>query len=213
MKDHHDTSSSWFTSVNRILLKYEIQSACTLLSNPVKKLQWKRLVKEIVNTHWRNQVIQQQSRLYDQFYHLSVDGYKPESVHPIVKTQSNIIREVRRISMKVKLTTGTYTVHSIRATFASQPGNGTAYCVKNLKRQSIIFYLNAVSREQSDNTKHRWLFISTKKDIVRFYAWTKSFSAFRRYKFVTVDCRLWSVYHIQYWTSLETVFYTPWRQT
>ena len=42
VKDH--TSSSWFTSVNRILLKYGIQSACTLLSKPVQKLQWKRLV-------------------------------------------------------------------------------------------------------------------------------------------------------------------------
>ena len=36
VKDH--TSSSWFISVSRILLKYDFQSACTLLSNPIKKL-------------------------------------------------------------------------------------------------------------------------------------------------------------------------------
>ena len=133
------TSSSWFTSVNRILLKYDLQSACTLLSNPVKKLQWKRLVKETVNTHWRNQVIQQ-SWLYDQLYHLNVDGYKPGNVHLIVKTQSSNICEVRRISVKVKLATGTYTVQSIRAKFASQPGNGTCLLCKE-SEETIYHFL------------------------------------------------------------------------
>ena len=50
--------------------------------------------------------------------------------------------------MKVKLATGPYIhlVQSIRANFVSQPGIDTAhaYCVKNLKRRSIIFCLNAV---------------------------------------------------------------------
>ena len=75
----------------------------------------------------------QQSRLCDQLYHPNVDGYKPGSVHPIVKIQSNTTREVRRISVKVKLATGTYIVQPIRAKFSSQPGNDTCLLYKESK--------------------------------------------------------------------------------
>ena len=65
----------------------------------------------------------QQSRLYVQLDHLNVAGYKPGSVHHRVKTQSNNIREVRRISVKIKLATGTNAVQSVRAKFPHETRN------------------------------------------------------------------------------------------
>ena len=60
----------------------------------------------------------QQSRSYGQLDHLNVAGYKPGSVHHRVNTQSNIICEIRRISVNIKLATSTNAVQSVGAKFS-----------------------------------------------------------------------------------------------
>lgn len=80
------------------------------------ELQWKNTVKDAVNTYWRDQILQQSS-LYDQLRYINTDCYKPGTIHPLVKTQTNSMREVRRIAVKIKLVTGTYLLQTVRAKF------------------------------------------------------------------------------------------------
>ena len=68
-----------------------------------------------MNSHWESSV-KENAVLYSSLRFLNVSGFACGKRHPLPRTLGNI-REVPRISTKLKLVTGTYILHTNRATF------------------------------------------------------------------------------------------------
>lgn len=109
------SSHSWFIAVKEIFMKYNLPDPLNLLENPPTKFQWKKTVNEYVNTHWEKQV-RESAVLYSSLRFLNVSEFSCGKRHPLLRSLGNI-REVPRISIKLKLVTGTYIFQTNRATF------------------------------------------------------------------------------------------------
>lgn len=72
-------------------------------------------MNEYVNTHWEKQV-RESAVLYSSLRFLNVSEFSCGKRHPLLRSLGNI-REVPRISIKLKLVTGTYIFQTNRATF------------------------------------------------------------------------------------------------
>ena len=109
------TSHSWFIAVKEIFIKYNLPDPYDLLRDPPTKFHWGRIVNKHVNSHWESS-IKENAVLYSSLRFLNVSGFACGKRHPLLRTLGNI-REVPRISTKLKLVTGTYILQSNRATF------------------------------------------------------------------------------------------------
>ena len=109
------TSHSWFIAVKEIFLKYRLPDPLDLLDNPPTKLHWRKVVKKHVNSHWESN-IKASSVLYSSLRYLNVSEFTCGKRHPLLRALGNI-REVPRISTKLKLVTGTYILQTNRTTF------------------------------------------------------------------------------------------------
>ena len=67
------------------------------------------------NSHWGSS-IKENAELYSSLRFLNVSGFACGKRHSLLRTLCNI-REVPRISIKLKLVTGTYILQTNRATF------------------------------------------------------------------------------------------------
>ena len=109
------TSHSWFIAVKEIFIKYNLPDPYDLLRDPPTKFHWRRIVNKHVNSHWESS-IKENAVLYSSLRFLNVSGFACGKRHPLLRTLGNI-REVPRISTKLKLVTGTYILQTNRATF------------------------------------------------------------------------------------------------
>ena len=117
------TSHSWFIAVKEIFMKYSLPDPFEMLSNPPTKLNWKTVVNKHVNGYWEEN-IKSSARLYSSLSFLNCKNFKCGKRHPIITTLGNI-REVPRVSTKLKLVTGTYILQTNRATFNQNKVNPT----------------------------------------------------------------------------------------
>ncbi|MES9884980.1 MAG: reverse transcriptase family protein [Sedimenticola sp.] len=108
-------SSSWFIAVKKILLKYELNDPLELLNNPPQKLYWKKTVNTAVNNFWKER-IKQHAAQYSSLKYLNLDLYEPGKRHPLIENIKNE-REINRVSVKMKMVTGTYILQVNRASF------------------------------------------------------------------------------------------------
>ena len=109
-------SASWFIGLRDILYKYELPSPLKLLENPPEKLQWKRTVKTAIHEYCRKQ-IQQDIPLYSSLKYFTGVDYIPGSCHTVLEIKGDPIREIQKLSVKLRLLTGTYILQSKRVKF------------------------------------------------------------------------------------------------
>ena len=109
------SSHRWFVVVKEIFLKYSLPDPYDLLDNPPTKFHSKRFVNKHVNRHWEES-IKASAVLYSSLRFLDVSEFSCGKRHTLLRTLGNI-REVPRISTKLKLVTGTYILQTNRATF------------------------------------------------------------------------------------------------
>lgn len=110
-------SNSWIIHIKKILDKFELNSAHSLILNPPpSKDSWKKLVKGTVNEYYLKRLIEealpQSSGRYLLFYncHLSM-------THNLWKSVNPSSRDVTRAMVKAKLLTATYNLQCRRQYF------------------------------------------------------------------------------------------------
>ena len=110
-----DKSHSWFIAMREIFQKYSLPDPYELLGSPPGKLYWKGIVNKHVNSYWEDS-IKSAAVLFMSLRFLNVDEFSCGKRHSLLKSLGNI-REVPRISTKLKLVTGTYILQTNRVAF------------------------------------------------------------------------------------------------
>jgi len=113
MKDPN--SASWFSDVRKIFWKYDLTTPETILDNPYSKQEWKTIVFKAVSSITKERITSL-ARLYKSLQHMNV-VYTPGRIHPNIDTRNNSVREINRLSIKMKLLTGAYILQSNRVSF------------------------------------------------------------------------------------------------
>ena len=108
-------SHSWFIAVKEIFMKYDLPDPYEMLNSPPAMWKWKVAVNKHVNRHWEEN-IKASALLYSSLRFLNCSNFTCGKRHSLIKTLGNI-REVPRVSTKLKLVTGTYILQTNRATF------------------------------------------------------------------------------------------------
>lgn len=140
----HCNESSWFMDVRKILIKYDLPSADELLTNPPKKIVWKRQVKSTVTTFWKEKIIQN-SKLYPTLQDMNLELYTPGKIHPLIQTKASSIRDTMRLAVKLKLVTGTYILQSNRAKFNEAEVNPTCLMCGNEAETTQHFLIDCTT--------------------------------------------------------------------
>ena len=98
---------SWFNLIKSVLSIYNLPSIYSLFYKQLSKLEWKRILHEVVNSHieasWRAKIEQKTSLKY-----INPNSLKVVTVHPVWSTVSNSIIDNKGAQLKCKLLTGTY---------------------------------------------------------------------------------------------------------
>ena len=76
----------------------------TYLENPLPKLEWKRLITKHVHQYWKI-AIEENMLLYTSLKYLD-SNYNIGRIHPLLKSQSANIQDIRRIPTRLKIVTG-----------------------------------------------------------------------------------------------------------
>ena len=109
-------SNSWFSSIKKLLIQYDLPQIDILLYEMPSKYVWSRKVKEGIDTHWRNRILCD-ADLYSSLQYMDTTMFKRGTLHPIVDIDSPSSRNVTRLAVKLKMITGTYLLQSNRASF------------------------------------------------------------------------------------------------
>ena len=113
-KSIHD--KSWFQQTEKLLHKYKLPSAHTLLQNMPPKVIWKAAVAKAVEDY-ASTTLKQECKIRSSMKYLNYDCFEVGKPHPLWSTVSITTRDVQRAAIKAKIITGTYTLQANRARF------------------------------------------------------------------------------------------------
>lgn len=138
MKDQN--SSSWFIGIKNLLMKYSLKHPLELLNSPPSKHDWKRTIKEQVNSYWRSRIIHD-CTLYTKLRFLNFEEFKPNNTHSItyVDKSSDPSREAIYIANKLKIVTGAYILQSDRAKYGCQESTICKLC--DSEREDVTHFI------------------------------------------------------------------------
>ena len=102
-----------------------------ILEKPQSKHSWKATVEKAINRYWCDR-LQTVIPLYLSLQRLVFDTTKFSTRHPLIESTGNL-REVPRIAVHLKITTGTYILQTTRATFNQNAVDPTC-CVMLVQR-------------------------------------------------------------------------------
>ena len=108
-------SHSWFVGVKKLCIMYGLPDCSEILEKPQSKHSWKATVEKVINRYWCDR-LQTVIPLYPSLQRLVFDTTKFSTRHPLIESTGNL-REVPRIAVHLKITTGTYILQTTRATF------------------------------------------------------------------------------------------------
>ena len=75
-------SRSWTSQVRRVLVKYNLPTACQLLNNPPKKMAWKGTVRQAVTEEW-SQRLQEEATEKPSLCFLNISLCEVGYLHPV----------------------------------------------------------------------------------------------------------------------------------
>lgn len=108
-------SHSWFTDIQKICCKYQINNVYRYLHSPLTKSQWKSKIEKTVKNYWIDTVNSNASSYKSLKYVNRIDKFG--KVHRLLKTVSASSRDISRIPVRIKIATGTYIFQTKRAVF------------------------------------------------------------------------------------------------
>ena len=110
MKDAN--SSSWASHIRKLLLKYSLPSAYSLLSNPPSKKSWKASVKQAVFALWTRK-LQENAEDKSTLSQLNIPACKSGSLHPVwLHLESTL--DVRKATVQAQLLVQRYPLGTSR---------------------------------------------------------------------------------------------------
>ena len=115
--------------IRKICIKYDITDPYTYLENPLPKSQWKSLITKHVHQYWKN-AIEENMLLYTSLKYLD-SNYNIGRIHPLLKSQSANIQDIRRIPTRLKIVTGTYILQTNRAVYSKHLISATCNLCRN----------------------------------------------------------------------------------
>jgi hypothetical protein len=133
MKDLN--SGSWVSYVRRLLAKYDLPSAYLLIENPYSKAAWKRSANRAVNKYWEN-VICSQASTYSSLKYIRWETYRADIPHLAVEAASTSVTECRRLNVKLRILTGTYSLQANRASTNQHHSKLCPLCNKSVETRS-----------------------------------------------------------------------------
>jgi hypothetical protein len=105
---------TWATSVRRLLIKYDLPSIFSLLDNPIPLPQWKKSVKQATTSYWNAKLETEASRKPTLRY-LNTEPCTIGKLHPIWQSTDRHPEDIKRVTVKLKLLTGTYQLQTVIA--------------------------------------------------------------------------------------------------
>ncbi|CAG2207220.1 unnamed protein product [Mytilus edulis] len=114
IKSHN--SCSWFIEVKELCLKYEINDLYAYLTNPLSKFQWKKLVKSKIHDYWTSKITDE-SKGYSTLKFMD-HKYNIGSVHPLAISVNANLKDIRKIPVRLKISTGNYILQTHKASFS-----------------------------------------------------------------------------------------------
>ena len=133
-------SNSWFIRTAVVLAKYSLGDAHSLLEKPPSKEIWKKMVKEAIESYWANKLCRQAATKSSLRY-INWDPVNFFRPHHIWSSLECNHLEVRRATIKCKLTTGTYVLQTNRAKFNKADINTTCPLCNNHPEDRSHFIL------------------------------------------------------------------------
>jgi hypothetical protein len=108
-----DSSTSWFVGIKHLHRKYELKEAISYLDEPESKTKWTRTVKEAVYKKWVDKITSL-IPLYKGLTFLTFENLEKGKIHPLFKVNCHTGKDISRLSVKLKLLTGSYILQSKR---------------------------------------------------------------------------------------------------
>jgi hypothetical protein len=122
-------SHSWFQTTEKILTIYDLPPTYKLLDNPPTKQEWKRTVKEAVNSKIEKDMKQKLSTKNSARF-INLDKCKTGRPHPVWSTVQNNSRDVQRAIVKANLLAGTYKLQALRGRFNQYDSSSCPMCLE-----------------------------------------------------------------------------------
>jgi hypothetical protein len=103
-------SSSWASQIRRLLVKYDLPPASSMLSNPPAKAHWKAVVKAAVHRYWTKQT-REAAHDRSTLQYLCVDLCSTEQTHPVWQNLNDPLT-IRKATVKALLLVQRYPLAS-----------------------------------------------------------------------------------------------------
>ena len=95
------TSSSWTTTIKKILQTYELPTIVELIDNPPRKSDWRKTVKETINEAW-TEALQDEAEKKSTLEFLNIGACKLGQLHLIWQNLSSPL-EIQKATVKAQL--------------------------------------------------------------------------------------------------------------
>ncbi|CAC5381930.1 ANPRA [Mytilus coruscus] len=101
--------------------KYDIVELEQYLEKPLTKIEWKKFTTKKIHKYWEG-AIKTKMKRYSTLRYLKCE-YDIGRIHPLLKTTSANITEIKKLSICSKLVTGTYILQSNKAEYSNYATN------------------------------------------------------------------------------------------
>ena len=137
-----EKSSSFTTSIRKILQKYNLPNAYELINNMPSKERWKAMVKDATNATYRNEITED-IKNKSSFRFLVIQGNPLDEPHLIYKYVGSNPHEVEKAAIKARLLTGTHTLQANRHRFNQLRWKRHANCAVKRQKTANTSYFTA----------------------------------------------------------------------
>ena len=140
-------SASFTISIRRLLQKYDLPDAYHLITNTPSKEEWKRMLKEVTNTTYRKEVIEEMKNKTSLRY-MAVQKNPLDEPHPLYKHTGSNPHDIEKAAIKARILTGTYTLQANRHKFNQQEIDKTCELCRKDTEDREHFILDCTALEE-----------------------------------------------------------------
>ena len=140
-------SASFTITIRKLLQKYDLPDAFSLLDNTPTKEKWKNIVKEATNTKYRKEVMEE-LKTKTSLRYLSIQEHPLDEPHQVYRTLGSSPHDVEKAAIKARLLTGCYTLQAQKHKFNQYEVDKTCLlcCKETEDREHFILRCEALQK-------------------------------------------------------------------
>ena len=140
-------SASFTVTIRKLLQKYDLPDAFSLLDNTPTKEKWKTMVREATNTKYRKEVMEEM-KTKSSLRYLSIQEHPLDEPHQIYRTIGSSPHEVEKAAIKTRLLTGCYTLQAHKHKYNQHEVDKTCLlcCKETEDREHFIIRCEALEK-------------------------------------------------------------------